>query len=191
MSNPKLSFHLLILIPLLAGCRIGAPASCEGPVAVRSAEDAAALQGCNAIDGDLLITGHGVDDLRGLERIRSVRYLVVVDTRLTDLAGLAGLREVEGISLHANAALVSLRGLENVRSLSGLVVAGHESLLTLDGLQGLERAHELVLSANPRLGSLAALSSLVSVRELEVSPATSDLDSFRGRTATPVALVNP
>ena len=191
MSNPKLSFHLLILIPLLAGCRIGAPASCEGPVTVRSAEDASALPGCNAIDGDLLITGHGVGDLRGLERIRSVRYLIVADTRLTDLAGLSALRDVEGVSLHANAALVSLRGLENVHSLAGLVVAGNESLLTLDGLQGLERADELVLADNPRLRSLSALSSLAWVRELEVSPETSDLDSLRSRTATPVALVNP
>lgn len=198
MTKTNLSFHLLVLIPLLAGatgCRQADAASgaCAGPVDVRSQEDVAAVSACRAIDGDLRITGSAVSDLRGLENLASVRYLVVAGTSLRDLSGLAGLRDVSGITVAANPRLETLLGLEGIHRLDGLVVAGNDSLVSLAGLDSLERADELTISANPRLASLAALASLSHVVELDVSTegaafTASDVDSLQRRASRPVAL---
>ena len=98
---------------------------------MRSQDDVSALAGCRTVDGDVRLTGPGVVDTRGLEALASVRYLVVVGTSLEDLSGLAGLRDVRGITVAANPRLQSLRGLEGVRRLDGLVIAGNDALTAL------------------------------------------------------------
>ena len=191
----NLTFHLLVLIPLLAACRSAPEAVpvCTGSVDVRSPGDLAALDGCERLDGDLRITGASVADLSGLEDLRSVRYLVIAGTGLRDLSGLSGLRAAEGITVTGNPVLASLRGLESVRQLDGLVLEDNAALTTVDGLAGLERADAVVIVRNPRLESLAGLSALVQVRELEICPvsnpalAAAERARLRARTVRPVA----
>ena len=165
-----ISFHLLVLLPLLAqtGCRAAdaAPGACVGPIDVRSQDDVAALASCRTVDGDVRITGSGVSDTRGLEGLTSVRYLIVVGTSLRDLSGLAGLREAGGITIAANPVLETLQGLEGIEALDGLVIAENDSLTTIAALAGLQRAGEMTVAGNARLASLAPLSSLGQAGEL-------------------------
>lgn len=196
MTKSNLSFHLLVLIPLLTqGCRPAGAAhdACDGPVEIRSQEGLAVAAACRSIDGDLLITGSAVTNLRGVGNLASVRYVVIVGTSLRDLSGLDGLRRVAGITIAANPALESLRGLEGVTRLDGLVIAGNDSLASLAGLDSLARVDELTISSNRRLASLAALASLEHVVELDASVedtafSAADVEALSRRTLRPVAL---
>lgn len=197
MTKRSLSFHLLVLIPLLAACRgAGDSTVCAGPADVRTAANVHALAGCTAIDGDLRIVGSELADLRGLERLGSVRFLVIAgNDRLTDLSGLSGLREAAGVTVVRNEALLSLRGLEGLDRVEGLWIERNGSLTSLDGLSGLLRADETVIVSNPRLATLAGLSTLAHVEELELSanPAlpSGEVESLRRRTLRPIALGHP
>lgn len=193
-----ISFHLLVLIPLLApvaGCRAAdaSPGSCTGPIEIRSQEDVAALAACRTVNGDVHLSGSGVVDTHGLEGLTSIQYLVVVGTSLRDLSGLSGLRELRGLTVASNPLLASMRGLESVRRLDGLVIEGNDSLASLSGLEGLERADEVTLAANPRLECVAALAALGPVLELDVSLETNgalaaaDVESLVQRTSRPLA----
>lgn len=172
-SRRRISFHLLLLIPLLlpAGCHAGeGPSSCAGPVEVRTRQDLAGLAVCHRIAGDLHLTGPALADLRGLEHVRSVRFLIVAETSLLDLRELSGLEEVAGITISRNGRLNTLHGLEGVRRLEGLVMTENPSLRTVGGLEGLEHVDALVIAHNAQLQDLESLSPRSPIPELDVSP---------------------
>ena len=159
MTKRSLSFHLLVLIPLLAGCRASAAdsgATCAGPVDVQTVEDVRALSACTTIDGDLRILSTSLTDLSGLERLVSVRNLVVADNAaLVDLAGLDGLRHADGIAIYNNPKLTSLRALGAVQVLEGVWVENNPALAGLDGLQNLEDAPEVTILSNAVVASVS------------------------------------
>jgi hypothetical protein len=112
---------------------------------------------CTNIDGDLHITGTDLTDLDGLEKLHSVRFLVVVrNPRLASVRGLSGLRAASAVTFMGNPSLRSLEGLEGLTELNGVVVA-HNGLTSLHGLEGLRAVTDLVIVGNRALTSLDAL----------------------------------
>lgn len=89
-----------------------APLDCRGGV-VKSEDDAARLEGCETIVGDLEIVR---SDLTHLEQLRSVRHvtgkLSVIDNRkLISLAGLKGVERAGSVDIHNNPLLCGYFGL--------------------------------------------------------------------------------
>jgi hypothetical protein len=115
------------------GCGAGASDPCAGKVVVQSAADVGKLGVCSGIEGDLWIESSSLTDLRGLEGLRSVRYLVVADNpRLESLAGLENLDAAAGISLWSNPSLKDVQSLSNVRV--GALVVLDQDPANLQGL---------------------------------------------------------
>jgi len=142
--------------------------TCHGPVDIHGQADLGILTGCESIDGDLRITGTTLSSLSGLERIRSVGYLVISDNpSLTSIEGLSGLKSAAGVTINANPRLASLSGLEQVRSLDGLVITGN-GVTSLAGLDNLIVTGDLVVVGNPHLASLSGAPRLTAVENLDV-----------------------
>jgi hypothetical protein len=131
---------------------------CSGPVTIARQSDVRSVGAfCNVIDGDLRIAGTDVTSLDGLEGVRSVRNLVVINNpKLASLHGLSGLRDARAITVMGNPVLTTLSGLEGLATLDAAVVANN-GLTTLRGLDGLRSATDLVVVGNPALTNLAAI----------------------------------
>lgn len=160
---------------------------CSGPVVVRTQADVRSIgKTCTVIDGDLVISNTRVKNLDGLERVRSVRFLVVTaNPALESIEGLRGLTSARGITLANNPALRSLHGLEALPPLDGAVIVGN-GVTSLDGLRGLNRVGELVVAHNPNLAEVGGIAAVASTVDVEGNgaeePTGSHAESERTRT---------
>jgi len=112
---------------VVAGCAADRPAPCSGKLEVHDRADVAAVGACPSIDGDLWITDSTLADLRGLENVRSVRYLVIANNaNLTTLDGLEGIESADGVSLWSNPVLASVEALSHADRLGALVALDQE-----------------------------------------------------------------
>ena len=101
-----------------------APVECAGG-SVQSAADAARYAGCEAIVGDLRITGSDLTDLASFSELRRVSgSLVVADNaKLISLAGLKGLERVRAVEIRNNPRLSAYYGvLPQLQQVEGSLV---------------------------------------------------------------------
>jgi hypothetical protein len=143
---------------------------CSGPVVVRKQADVRSIGTmCTVIDGDLVISNTSVKNLDGLERVHSVRFLVVTaNPALESIEGLRGLTSARGITLMDNPALRSLHGLEALPRLDGAVIVGN-GVTSLDGLSGLNRVGELVVADNLNLADVGGIAAVASTVDVEAN----------------------
>lgn len=89
-----------------------APLDCRGGV-VHSEEDAARLEGCETIVGDLEIKNSDLIDLEQLSSLRRVtgKLSVTDNSKLISLAGLKGIERAGSVDIHSNPLLCAYFGL--------------------------------------------------------------------------------
>jgi hypothetical protein len=131
---------------------------CVGPVTIRTQSDLQSVAAaCRVIDGDLRILGSDLANLDGLESVRTVRNLAILENRkLSNLRGLRGLVAAQGVALIDNPALENLKGLENVAVKEAAVVT-NTGIHSLEGFGDLHAVAEIVIAGNPNLESLRGL----------------------------------
>ncbi|WP_434424726.1 hypothetical protein [Nannocystis pusilla] len=132
--------------------------------------DLSALAGADRLGG-LSIRDHAqLESLAGIEQLQRVDGTVDIsrNPRLADLAGLSGLRTVEGLELTDNPALKDLSGLSGLQTADWVQLGDLAPLSSLAGLGGLTRIGSLVIEASDSLTSLAGLDALTEVGELRV-----------------------
>ncbi len=111
-----------LIVGLMVGCADGSTGPCSGKLTIVDSAGIAEAARCADVDGEVWVTGSRLEDLRGLEGLRSVRYLVVADNpNLVSLKGLDGLASAEGISLWSNPALEDVQALAGIGWLGALV----------------------------------------------------------------------
>ena len=121
---------------------VAAPVECAGGT-VRTDEDAARYTDCDAIVGDLRITGTSLTDLGSLKHLRSVSGAVVItdNVKLISLAGLKGLRRAHSVEIRNNPLLCAyfgvLPGLQQVGA--PVVLSANQGLSSRDVREVLER----------------------------------------------------
>lgn len=118
------------------------------------------LGALTTLDGSFLLSASLASlDVRGLTILPG--ELVLEDTQLSTLAGLAGLTSLTGLRLAGNPQLVDLSGLTALEQMSGrLELEYNASLTNIDGLKGLTKLSRLEVRVNPKLTSLAPLADV-------------------------------
>lgn len=124
----------------------------------------------HAFDG-LIVEDTGLTDLRGLAGLESLTTLRIRgNARLTSLLGLGGIRTLEGnLGLEHNPELLDISALSRLSTVSGISIIGNARLPTaapLSGLTGSVRA--LTVSDNPELLRLPQLDAVDEVTSIEV-----------------------
>ncbi|MDX2283199.1 MAG: hypothetical protein NW241_03520 [Bacteroidia bacterium] len=114
----------------------------------------------------LLLSGHRIGGLEGLEPLPCLRRLDLSHNCLASLAGIGVVAGLEELDLSYNE-LDSAAGLEPLAQLRRLSLA-HNQLGGLEPLAPLRRLEHLALSGNRALRSLEALRPLASLRELYI-----------------------
>jgi len=144
------------------------PVECVGAT-LRSAEDVALYAGCEAVSGDLSVTGGELSDLTGLQRIRSVSGTLSIagNPHLDDLTGLGQLQSVGRLVIAGNPDLDDLAGLSSLSRAGSIVIRDNPELGTLRGLEGIERAEHVSITNNG-IYDTKGLSNLREVGELDV-----------------------
>jgi hypothetical protein len=138
--------------------------------------DLSGFSGLERIDGSLLLTATGMENLDGFESLRFVGTdsfadaLVIADNpALADVTALGGLtRLATSIVIANNAALTSAAGIDRLASTSNVTIANNALLSELAGLTELENAMSLTVAANPSLATLS-LPSLVEAGSFSVT----------------------
>ncbi|MFN3908833.1 MAG: LamG-like jellyroll fold domain-containing protein [Flavobacterium sp.] len=152
------------LVDLLAGCT-----TINGNLTISGSgvNNLASLSNLTTINGNLMISGTpNLTNLNGLSNLTSINgALVIINTGLTNLNGISNLSTVSGISINQSNALTSISGLSNVSgSLSGDVIFYQNNNLTnLDGLQNITQARSLNISENANLQNITSLSGLTTL----------------------------
>ncbi len=152
-------------------------AEVSGDLKIEDVCSVSTLAGLRKVSGTLSIArSGGLDSLAGLEQLQEVAALELRDNpllddvsqvsqlrrahtvviegnaRLRDLRGLAGLTQIDRLSLLRNG-FYSLRGLQNLTEVSVLELRDNESLIDAGALNHLQNAHSVVIERNPRLCS--------------------------------------
>lgn len=162
----RLGFVALVLA-LGLGCSTQ-QSRCRNHAEIRTRADLEELATCTSIEGDLKITGSGLESLDGLESLQSVHYLVVVgNPKLRSISGLSGLRNAAGVTVQNNSSLESLKGLEGLHAVEGVVITANPKLKTLDGLSGLQRADAVIVVSNEQLTDVSALRAKAADSEIQ------------------------
>ncbi|MBS4039481.1 MAG: hypothetical protein KGZ81_02660 [Flavobacteriales bacterium] len=152
------------LVDLLAGCT-----TINGNLTISGSgvNNLASLSSLTTINGNLMISGTpNLTNLNGLSNLTSINgALVIINTGLTNLNGISNLSTVSGISINQSNALTSISGLSNISgSLSGDVIFYQNNNLTnLDGLQNITQARSLNISENANLQSITSLTGLTTL----------------------------
>jgi hypothetical protein len=158
------------------------PVQCVGAT-LQSAEDLARYAGCEAVTGDLIVTGTDLSDLQALERVRSVSGTLAISENpyLDDLRGLGRLERVGRLTIEGNADLDDLSGLTSLTEASSLIIRGNPELTSLRGLEGLRHTEQLVLADNG-LYRTTGVENLREVRQLAIvgNARLHDLRGFAG-----------
>ncbi len=177
--NTQCLFALTTLIALAANaCSVhsarvarisSAPLQCAGGM-IQNDADLARFEGCSAISGDLTIARSQLEDLQGLEALRSVSgALVIADNdQLSDLSGLERLGSVGSLRVSDNSSLSCMRSLSNLHSAPVVEIRNNPELVSVHGLEGLSQVDQLTL-LNDGLFETAGLANLRQVGELTVA----------------------
>lgn len=99
---------------------------------------------------------------------------------LTDISGLASLREVGSLEIRYNPMLPSLAGLEGLERVDALIVVGNPLLTTLPQFDSLSELGRLSVSTNDMLTSLGdfPLASSAGALDIGANPALPAIDGF-------------
>ncbi|MBP8811412.1 MAG: hypothetical protein KBG48_22045 [Kofleriaceae bacterium] len=132
-------------------------------VVVRTQADVDDLPDCFSVDGDLIVEGSPLVDLKAFEQLGYVGGDLILrdNSRLTSLDGLVDIDVGGDLTVEGNARLTDLTGLEATTSLGALTIRDNAALETLGGLADLATVTgAVVIEGNPRLDSLAGLGAL-------------------------------
>ncbi len=143
-----------------------AESTCLG-VVIHNTSDAESVRGCRRFRGDVTIEGTSLKDMSALQNVEQISgtLLIVDNSALLSLDGLASLSQVENLVVTGNVALSSLRGLSHLVKAKGITIAASPSLKTLAGLESLSELDGLVVS-NTGVTSLDAMARLTHVNDL-------------------------
>ncbi len=164
--------------PLPSGC--AESGVLEGDVFVESQEELDALEGCQAIEGDLFIRSFNDGNVRALHALTRVSGKLTVgeggeaayETWLTSLEGLEALESAGSLSLHG-ILVEDLQALASLRTLTSgwLLIAAAPNLKSLAGLQSLSGVTDLSLAGVTSLMSLDGLTLPEDMRTLRLGNA--------------------
>jgi hypothetical protein len=146
---------------------------------------------CSEIAGDLIINGHNIKNLNGLNAVTFIggQLAIVMNDSLQTLAGLENLVSVgKFVTIYDNPLLNSLTGLERLNTVNGSLRILMNNLLTnLSGLDSLRFIGGIMNISNSNgLNSLDGLGSLDSIGGdigFWDNPVLSDLNGLNGLTS--------
>jgi hypothetical protein len=143
---------------------------CTGDVQMFSQAEVDAFQGCDIIEGILLINGDDIIDLTPLSTIKEVtgNLYIYNNSSLTSLNGLNNLKKIGGLTISSNPLLESLIPLGNIQgdNLQSLDIYLNPSLIDLQGLEGIKCTNDFTtVQNNTNLQSLQGLDNLRIVRD--------------------------
>lgn len=137
-------------------------------------------------DGGLsVIENIDLTSLEGLQNLTTVKGSLFISNMdgLTDLTGLSGLAEINGLNIQNNANLTSLTGLgELLKEDFWLSINNNESLADLSGLQHVEKLSSININQNQSLTSLDGLNNLNHITgDISISnnPMLHDISAFQ------------
>lgn len=126
----------------------------------RDLESMAALRLGRSMNA-LSLVGPALTDLGALEVEHVANEIIIMDTQLEHLDGLAALRSVSGgFLIQGNSALVDMSGLDGLEVAGTLHLKNNAQLERLPELPALSRLYGLMLYDNPRLSELSELPAL-------------------------------
>lgn len=153
------------------------------------------------IEGDLYIgsdfrsPASDITDLSGLSTIQEVtgKLVIVINNELQNLHGLENIRKVGALEIIDNSKLTSLEGLgiveitgvtDSNNQKSGLLILRNDALINLKSLENLTSVPSVKLSQNKALKDITALAGLKSLPELEIieNHALINLEGFNNLT---------
>lgn len=121
------------------------------------------VKNCKRISGSLSIYTDSLTNLNFLNNLTYVGSIqIIYNVALTDIKGLANLREVKGrLQIYNNNLLANLDGLEGLKSVAGITIENNPLLRHIDGLRNLEVASsQLEIKNNPLLENIDGLSKI-------------------------------
>ena len=141
----------------------------RGNLQVGGVSTLAPLAALRSVSGSLTIENtRELDSLAGLERLESVKSLVLIaNDALDDISALSGLESVSTVDIVGNANLRNLSGLANVEKLERLRLEDN-GIYSMGGLEQLKEVGDLLISNNQALISVGALNGLAKVSRMVV-----------------------
>lgn len=157
---------------------------CNGNVYLESQAEVDAFQGCDIIEGILLINGADIIDLSPLSTVKEIigSLKIISNSSLTSLNGLNNLKKIGGLLIFDNPLLESLIPLGNIQgdNLEFVNIYLNQSLLNLQGLEGIKCTNDITsIQNNSNLQSLKGLENLRTVRDrlvIQDNPSLINLD---------------
>jgi hypothetical protein len=157
----------------------------RGSLSISSREELRQLEGCNEVEGDLIITGFAIDDLSELRSLRVVGGTLELSSLTGSLAGLESLQSVNNLQL------ISL-SVPSLAPLGSLLQVGSNPLdenggqlwmsevdgpVDLTGLGSIASLRSLAIRGSGTLQSLSGLSvpAAMNAVTIERAPALSDI----------------
>jgi hypothetical protein len=145
--------------------------------------DLSGLGDAPALQSLYLSTNSNLSSLAGMRAPERLDNIQLGDNPLTDLRGLAGLKEVGTLSIAGEldvSLLTDLEGLESLQRAGNLSIANQSRLISLKGLEGLLQVETLGIGSNLALTTLGALAGLSTAGQLLLSnmPRVTSLPRF-------------
>lgn len=105
---------------------------------------------------------------------------------VTDLSGLAKVREIGILEIRFNPLLGSLAGLEQLERVGTLIITGNSELTALPSFTALATLGTVRITANPVLEDLGSFPALATLDKLELAsnPVLTDYSGFEALTST-------
>jgi protein phosphatase 1 regulatory subunit 7 len=158
--------------------------------------DAFAANGYCKIDGQLSIGSKSFSDptisditnISGLAGLKEVNGIVLIknNPQLTSLEGLNNLKRIGGyLAIMYNNGLTNLNGLSSLALIQsaytfGLRIESNNALVSLEGLENVQEVSYLDIISNPLLQNFQGLNGLKKVTQLFVFAENNALSSFQG-----------
>ncbi len=203
-ARPSSSLLLVSLITL-AGCPQDAPPAGDetetdtgepscldtdtpgADIVINFDSDIEELQLGDCVPERILITGGGVTDLSGLANLREVGILEIRFLPLLDsLAGLEGLERVDSLIIKGNGVLTELPSFDSLAEVGSILIDANDELTDLGSFPALTSVGKLEISSNPMLTDYSGLEALTSTTgdvELWNAALIEDLSGFEALTS--------
>ena len=146
--------------------------------------------GCTEIEGNVIISGAEITNLKGLSILESIwGYLVIKNNNLLiNLTGLDTLSSIGMFNIKNNNSLTSLSGLGTLSSIKGsLAIEFNNSLINLSGLNAVTSINGLLyIGSNDSLTSLTGLDALTYIgdyMEIRNNDALTNLNGLEALTS--------
>lgn len=165
--------YLMLGISLMLSSLLFAQPCLQNEIKVTSQNQMNALQGCNYIYGNIEISGT-VNSLQSLSKVTTINGdLVITDNDVQNLWGLENLRSVSGsVIIRSNQKLTSLSYLYNLQSVgNALIIENNNNLVDLKGLERLRfynNEQDIYVYANNKLVSLNGLEGVTNIDDLKI-----------------------